>query len=113
MSLARSITLWTKQEISTLFKSAQRLCWHTGLDVRVAPAKQEHGRILIITPKKMGNAPERNRVRRRIKALFYENKLYECGFDWIFFAKPGISTLTFSQLQEFILETCLPKLPKR
>ena len=109
---ARRITLWTKKEILALFKSAKRFCYHPGIDIRVTPKKQPLGRLLIVTPKKMGNAPERNRVRRRLKAIFYENKLYDLGFDWLFFAKPGIADVPFSQLKDFILTTCLPQLPK-
>ncbi len=36
----------------------------------------EFGKILIITPGRSGNACERNLFRRRVKAIYYEEKLY-------------------------------------
>lgn len=81
--LARRITQFTKQEISDLFKKAQRVKKKSGLDIRLAQAERNFGRILIVIPKRSGNAATRNRARRRIKATFYEEKLYEQGKDCI------------------------------
>ncbi len=109
-SIARSCTLWTKQEISNLFKTAGRSHRYSGLDIRLAPASSNIGigRLLIITPRKSGTAPQRARIRRRIKAIFYEHKIYERGCDWIIFIKKEAMTLSFSQLRTIILSLCLP-----
>jgi len=37
----------------------------------------EHGKLLIVIPRRVGKASKRNRIRRQIKAIFYEEKLYE------------------------------------
>jgi len=39
--------------------------------------KPSFGKILIIIPGKTGNAIKRNKIRRQIKAIFYEEKLFE------------------------------------
>ena len=38
---------------------------------------QPYAKILIVTPKKIGSAPVRNLLKRRLKSIFYEEKLYE------------------------------------
>jgi ribonuclease P protein component len=102
--IARRITLWTKLEITTLFKRASRISRCSGLDVRVAPASSELGRLLIIIPGKSGNAPQRALLRRRLKAVFYERQLYQKGYDWIFLARKEALLLPFDQLEALVLE---------
>ncbi len=109
--IARRITLWSRNEIIALLHSAKRVCRHAGLDIAVAPV-DGLGRILIIIPSRVGTAPQRNRIRRRIKAIFYENKLYEKGFNWVFFVKPAASCLSFQELHALIISTCLPSVKK-
>lgn len=101
--LMRRLTVWTKQEIDRLFKQARRIYRGEGLDIAVAPKSAEFARLLIIIPKKVGSAPERNRIRRRIKAIFYEAQLYKKSHDYIFFIKPPAVSLDFEQLKNIIL----------
>ena len=46
-----------------------------------APAQKTAGRILLIVPKYFGNAPKRNQLKRRLKSVFINNKLFEYKFD--------------------------------
>jgi len=102
------VTHFSRREIQELFKKARTLCQHNSLDIKAAPASSLPGRLLIISPKKIGNAPLRNLIRRRIKALFYEEKMYEKQYNYIFFCKPPISEVSFQELKEIIL-ACLKK----
>ena len=34
-----------------------------------------------------GNVPKRNKLRRGLKAIFYEEKLYELKFDYFFYSQ--------------------------
>ena len=36
-----------------------------------------HGKLLVITPRAAGNAVKRNLMRRRIKSIYYQQKLYQ------------------------------------
>lgn len=101
--LMRRLTIWPKLEIDRLFKQARRVYRGEGLDIAVAPKSAEYARLLIIIPKKVGSAPERNRIRRRIKAIFYEHQLYHQSRDYIFFIKPPAVALDFEQLKSIIL----------
>lgn len=101
--IARAITQFTKQEIDTLFKTARRVHAQSGITILRAPRQGTIGRILIVIPKKVGNAPTRNKLRRQLKALFYEHKLYEKEFDWIALLRPNAHQLSFKQLQELFM----------
>lgn len=102
---------FSKKEISQLFLIAKRMVRSPGLDILLAPSISMPGRLLIITPAKIGNAPERNLVRRRLKALFYERHLGKEPFDCIILVKkPGIS-LTFDQLERCVKEAYLKVKP--
>jgi len=112
----KHISHFTKREVSQLFKKARAAVKHPGLTILCAPTtglvnttnQRPPGRILVITPRKIGSAPERNRIRRRLKALFYEKKHFELGIDCIIIVKkPGI-TLSFAQLATLLEQALIP-----
>ncbi|MGC2310458.1 MAG: ribonuclease P protein component [Candidatus Babeliaceae bacterium] len=103
-----SFTLKSRQEITKTLKRAFSVCKYPELEIRVAPIGLP-GRLLLIIPKRVGNAPQRNRIRRRLKAIFVENKLFELPYNWVFFIKPGIQKWTFVHMKEVIL-VCATKL---
>jgi ribonuclease P protein component len=70
----------------------------------VAPQQRDIGHILIIVPRAVGSAPERNKIRRQIKSIVYEHKLYERGIDCIAIVKKEAKALTFDQLKELVLQ---------
>ena len=56
-------------------------------------------RIGIITPKKIGKAVERNRVRRIVREFFRTNRcLFSDSSDYLFIALPGIADIKNSKL---------------
>jgi ribonuclease P protein component len=89
--IAKHLSDFTQKEIVAIIKKSSRVYKGPGLDILMAPALKDFGRIIVVTPRKVGTAPERNRIRRRIKALFYEHKLYEYRIDTcIIIKKAGI-----------------------
>lgn len=103
--IASSISHFSAKELSILFKKARRVLTHPGLHVLVAPTKNPHGRILVVTSRKIGNAPTRNRIRRRLKAIFYEERLFEKQVDCIVIVKPGGAQLDYNNLKELLTST--------
>lgn len=97
----RALTQWKKEEISKLFSQASTVMISPEFDIRQAPASLSYGRLLIIIPKKVGTAPQRNLIRRRIKALFYENQWYTQLKDTIIFVKPRAKMIPWSALSDF------------
>jgi len=101
-SIARKITIFTKKEIKYLFEHARCLVKNKYCLILSAPRQLEYARILIVIPKKVGNAPERNKIRRQIKSIFYEEKFFELLFDYaIIFYKPTLE-LSFNELKAMI-----------
>lgn len=89
--VAKHLSDFTQKEIAAIFRKSSRVYRGPGLDILMTPALKDFGRVLVVTPRKVGTAPERNRIRRRIKALYYEHKLYEYLVDTcIIIKKSGI-----------------------
>jgi ribonuclease P protein component len=98
----KRISRFTSKEISHIYSTARRAVRHPGLDILCTPATKDAGRILVITPGKVGTSPQRNLVRRRLKSIFYENKFFELGFDCVvIIKKPGVD-LSFEKLGKLL-----------
>lgn len=95
----------TRKEIQTIFATARRVLKHPGCDVLLAPRTGQHARLLVVTSRKIGNSPQRNKVRRRLKAIFHENGLYDQPFDCVIIVKnPGVG-FTFDEWKALVLQT--------
>ncbi len=76
------------------------------LDVRLLKKDQESspsGRILVITPKKSGNAPKRNLIRRRLKAMFHEEGWDTKPYDLLVYCRKGIADISYQDLKKILL----------
>jgi ribonuclease P protein component len=103
----RRHTQWTPQEIQQFFARARRVYQSSAFDIRLAPQQFPHwGHLLIVTPRKMGNAPQRNLFKRRIKAIFHEQQLTLSGFDIGIFAKPDATRISFAELTHILVSLC-------
>ena len=103
-SIMRKISKFTKREIDYLFRHARRIAKNQACTILVAPRQNaDFGRVLIIASRKVGNAPERNLIRRRIKSIFYEEKLFNLGFDCVVIAYRGMASLSFDEIKTLIL----------
>jgi len=96
-----SFTKFSETEIRALLRSARLVFANNALKIKRAPAKELPGRLLVIIPRKVGNAPTRNRIRRQFKALFYQSKQHMQPFDVLIFVYPSLADAPFSQLQEW------------
>lgn len=99
-----AMTTFGPHEVDTLFKATIVRYKIQGLEIRLAPKFLLLGRLLVITPRACGNAPKRNRIRRRIKSLFYENKFYDQPYDWIVMVRKASIDLNFDQLKEIMAQ---------
>lgn len=98
------ISKFTKREIDNLFCNARRVVRNQFCTILVAPRqKKEFGRVLVVVSRAVGNAPERNLIRRRIKAIFYEEKLFTYDFDCVVIAQKKMVSLSFDQIKKIIV----------
>ena len=95
---------FTKKEIKALFLSARRVLRQPGLDFLLAPTTNLKGQLVVVTSRLVGNAPERNKVRRRLKAIFHEEKFFQKLFDCIVIVKKGGVELPFTDLKDALLK---------
>ncbi len=100
--IAREITRFTKKEIDKLFELARRILKSPGLTILLAPQQKNFGRILIIASRKVGTAPERNKIRRRLRSIFYEEKFYELPFDCAIIVNKHAVNLSFDELKALV-----------
>jgi ribonuclease P protein component len=109
-SNVRPLFSFSSQERRKLLFKARTIFKNAGLEIRVLPRKSNFSRLLVITPKKMGSAPTRNLMRRRLKAIFYEDRLSAKPFDAVVYCTRESAVLSFSELKQ-ILYTTLTSAP--
>lgn len=80
-SIFRSLTRFTRTEISNFFRSVNFVYQSTDLKFIFAPKQDDFSKILVIASKKYGNAPKRNKFKRRLKNIFFNKKYYELNSD--------------------------------
>jgi|SRR5579872_4856778 len=94
---------FSTREIRHIFSVARRVVHHPGLDILIAPKSGPIARLLVVTPRRVGNAPERNKIRRRLKAIFHEEKLAQGILDCVVVVKVTGKELTFDELKKLLV----------
>lgn len=101
---ASLLTKYSKLEIEQLFKTITLKFRRVGLEVFLAPRSLDYGRLLLSVSRRTGNSPQRNLFKRRMRAIFYENQLFNLNFDWVVIVKTKAALKhNFSTLQKTIL----------
>ncbi len=95
----KQISRFTKKEIDLLFSIGKAVFKSKELVILTAPCLLSFSRVLLITSRKVGNAPIRNLLRRRGRAIFYEEQLFKLSHDCIVIFKAPAQLLTFDQLK--------------
>lgn len=103
--VARLITQFSKHEIQCLFKAAHTISKTPFVEIRVAPKALNYARVLIVLSRKVGNAPARNLLRRRLKAIFYEEQLFERPWDFIIIGRAPLTHHSFDSLKNIVLSS--------
>lgn len=110
----KTLFSFKKKEIDAAFKSARMRQQTRGLKLLQAPfadvvrrsgTKEDrptHGKLLIITSRAVGKAHDRNRIRRQLKAIFYEEQLYTQPIISILIVYKQALELDFNQLKRFL-----------
>ena len=77
----RNLFSFQQKEIQNAYRQARRRAQMPGLkllqEVASDSKRPRCGKLLIVLSSKSGKSHERNRLKRRIKAIFYEEKLYQ------------------------------------
>jgi ribonuclease P protein component len=103
-SIARTVSQFSTKEIDNAFKHARRLLKTSSIILLYGPQKREYGRILVIASRKVGNAVIRNKFKRRIKNIFYQEHMYLLRHDFICITRPGIGDINFETLKKILTD---------
>ena len=105
MVIFRNLFSFSKKEIDAAFKNARVQASIRGLKLLFSnqPAI-DHGKLLMIVPRAFGNAPKRNRIKRQLRSIFYEEKLYEKKTTGILLVYREAQAFSFDQLKEFLVK---------
>ena len=101
-NVAKQISRFTKKEIDLLFQTGKAVYKSKEFVILTTPCLVSLGRILLITSRKVGNAPERNLLRRRGRAIFYEEKLFELQKHCVVIFKAPAKNLSFDQFKAIL-----------
>lgn len=108
----RALFSFSRNEITYAFSHAQFFKRILGLKLlQIAPeAKKsspfdscEHGKLLIVISRKTGKAHLRNLLRRRIKSIFYQHKLFEKQTYSILLVYAQAIQLSYEQLERVLI----------
>ncbi len=103
-SIAGLISTFSRSDIEQLFKKSRRVIASSAVTILLGSRQKEHARILLIIPRRVGNAPIRNKLKRRLRALFYQESLYKMNKDCIFIARKGAGDLSYEALKKMVLQ---------
>ena len=97
------LSKFSKKELDSFFKQAKRVYKDQAFTILVVPKKEEFAKVLIVVPRKYGNSPQRNLIKRRIRAIFREEKLYEKPYNSAFIIRPEGKKYSFADLKKLCL----------
>ncbi len=100
----KHISNFSKKELDHFFAIAKAAKKNQAFTILIAPTTHPFGRILIMIPKAYGNAPERNRLRRQLKSIFIQEKLYEHKSDLVIISRPAAKKYDFQNLSQLLIE---------
>lgn len=107
MKTFKNIFSFSRKEVSYVFSNGKTFSRNRVLKMIMAQPEQNHlihGKLLIVTPRKIGKSHDRNLLRRRIKELFYGNHLHlKHAAYFALFTYPGATELTYDELKAFFL----------
>jgi ribonuclease P protein component len=104
VDVAKYISKFSPKEVKHFFDNAKAFKKCSKFTCLLSPKQGEFARILIITPRASGNSPERNLVKRRLRALFYQYKLYEKPYDCAVILKPHGCDASYAALKNLIVK---------
>jgi ribonuclease P protein component len=97
------LSYFTRKELNQFFSEARTLLKRPGLTILIMPRTKDIARLLVITPRSIGTAPVRNKIRRQLKAIFYEHQLFQGAFDCVIIVRKELLSLSFDEIEKIVV----------
>ena len=101
---SKDLFSFSREEIKKAFKKAKLKTKKLGFKLLQASTDKNHGKILVITPRRSGPAYKRNLIRRRVKEIFYREKLYKDCVISILIVEKKAMELNFEEIKKFLVD---------
>lgn len=114
----KNLCSFSQKDARSVLKNGSFLARTVGLKIIETPFGEKsvqptsYGRILIVIPRKVGPACTRNLIRRRIRALYLEEKLFTRTSATTIFVYPEARSYSFEQLKDFLKQAFTTKQKK-
>ena len=106
MKVPKDLSRFTKKEINAVFEAAFSVYKDNFITILAArPSIKPYGRILLITLVKLETLQNGTKIRRQIKSIVQENKLYEKSQDMVFIVKSLASKPSFDSIRSIVLQS--------
>ncbi len=99
----RNLFSFQPAEVKQAFAVAIKLGYGQGVKLIKAPTTTPYSKLLVVTPRAAGKAHDRNLIRRRAKAIFYECASHENPAIFILLVNKRATTAAFDSLKAFLL----------
>ena len=105
MAAPLDLFTFTKSEAKDALKASKLRKSIPGLKLLQAPDPSLlHGKLLVVIPRAFGKAHDRNLLRRRLRSIYFEEKLYVRPIITIAICYKEAQKLTFAELKTFLIE---------
>ena len=105
MTALRDLFNFSKIQAKEALKASKLVKKIPGLKLLAAPDPSLlHGKLLVVLPRAFGKAHDRNLLRRRLRSIYYEEKLYMRPIVSIIIGYKEAQELSFSQIKTFLVE---------
>jgi ribonuclease P protein component len=119
MTKFRALFSFGKKEIALFFTRSSFVAQINGMKLlaeRHRASDQpavEHGKLLVVTSRKVGKACVRNRLRRQVKAIYYEHNLVEAPLRLVLICYPQATELSFDEIKKFLTTSIRHLIPTK
>ncbi len=105
----RDLFSFQPSEVKAAFAVAVAQGYGQGVKLIKAPSSCGHSKLLVVTPRASGKAHDRNLIRRRAKAIFYEHASHDKPAIFILLVNKRGTAGSFDVLKAFLLKHICPK----
>ncbi len=109
-TIPKKLSSFSKIEIARLFKESILKVRYPGVRILAGPLleDQPYAKLLMVVSRRVGNAPERNLIKRRLRVIFRNERLFLGKNHLTVIVDNRVLLLSFQKLRALMLKTQEP-----